>query len=221
MNPDKPLEEFPLSEPWPQRRARDLRRKANAALMSFSPDAIDCLRKSFSYNAETGVLTRLDGRRPGPVKATMHRGYQLVHFKDVLLRLHRLVWALHYNETPPAILDHINRDRTDNRIANLRPASASENRRNSSLPRTNKTGFRGIWWDAKRSKWVAHLNVKGQQTSQVGRFVTAEEAARAWDAAAIKHYGHFAVTNFSLGLLPESNFAKAAPEPFDLPWDVT
>ena len=86
--------------------------------------------------------------------------------------------------------DHKNRNTLDNRLENLRPATASQNRCN--VRKANMSGYKGVRWRA--GKWVAEITVKGIYT-YLGRFPEKEDAARAYNKAALRHEGEFAVLN--------------------------
>lgn len=93
-------------------------------------------------------------------------------------------------------VDHVNGDTLDNRRENLRVASHTENTRNSSVPRNNTSGFKGVskaTWVTGR--WRATIRIDGKQAF-LGVFDTPEEAAIAYDEAAKNHYGEFAHLNF-------------------------
>lgn len=92
-------------------------------------------------------------------------------------------------------VDHINRDRSDNRRSNLRLCSLAENNRNGSIRSNNNSGFKGVSWDKARGKWQAGIGLNGTRKA-LGRFDSAEDAARAYDAAALANYGEFAALNF-------------------------
>lgn len=97
-------------------------------------------------------------------------------------------------------IDHKNRNTLDNQKGNLRLATTSQNAANRKLYRTNTSGFKGVCWNQWRNLFMVNIYVKGK-TILIGHFKDAIEAARAYDAAATLHYGEFASTNKSLGLL--------------------
>jgi hypothetical protein len=82
---------------------------------------------------------------------------------------HRVAWLLVTGAWPKNQIDHINGDRTDNRIANLREVSNAENARNMSISSRNKSGVPGVFWDTKRGKWVANIG-ENSRTRHLGSF---------------------------------------------------
>ena len=105
------------------------------------------------------------------------------------LRMHRIVL-----DAPPEMdVDHKNRDSLDNRRANLRLATASQNGHNSGIRSTNRTGFRGVHPTGK-NRFSARIHVGGKRVD-LGIFNTLEEAALAYNEAAMYHLGEFAFIN--------------------------
>lgn len=96
--------------------------------------------------------------------------------------------------------DHRNGDGLDNQRDNLRPATGSENNRNSRLRKDNTSGFKGVQWDKQRRRWVAGIRVSGRQR-QIGSYDNPVDAAHAYDAAARELFGAFARPNFPVAEL--------------------
>lgn len=110
--------------------------------------------------------------------------------------MHRLILNV-----PDGIdVDHINHNELDNREENLRMATTGENCRNQRLQKRSKTGFKGVDWVGGYYGWRARIKLFKKQRL-VGRFQSKEEAARAYDEAAIRLHGEFALTNAAMGRL--------------------
>lgn len=92
-------------------------------------------------------------------------------------------------------VDHINHDTLDNRKCNLRVCTHSENLMNQKRSKANTSGYKGVHWHKKSKRWVAQVRKEGK-TVYCKLFVSKEDAARAYDAAALEHHGEFASINF-------------------------
>ena len=103
----------------------------------------------------------------------------------------RVAWLLMTGEWPEYEIDHINRDKSDNRWVNLRAVTHAQNARNGPIPRHNKSGFRGVHFASHAKRWRAQIHV-GNKTHSLGYFATAEEARAARDQAATHLHGEFA-----------------------------
>lgn len=114
-----------------------------------------------------------------------------VNNKPISLRMHRLIMQ------PPIDMevDHINGNGIDNRKMNLRICSHKDNSRNLRTKKINKSGYRGVFYDNERCKWTAQIKINYKSTF-IGRYNSKEDAAIAYDMAAIKHFGDYANTNF-------------------------
>lgn len=120
-------------------------------------------------------------------------GYVQASRGNLYLYLHRLVAGAGAGES----VDHANGDPLDNRAANLRIATASENgaNRGPDRRRAGRTSrFKGVSLDRSRGKWMAWIHVNGK-TRSLGRFAEEEDAARAYNAAALEAWGEFARLN--------------------------
>jgi len=77
----------------------------------------------------------------------------------------RVIWAYHYSEWPTKMVDHINGDRSDDRIENLRLATPRQNAQNRSVSAKNSSGFTGISWHAPSDKWWVRITIDGKTKS--------------------------------------------------------
>ncbi|CAM6588387.1 HNH endonuclease [Escherichia coli] len=114
-------------------------------------------------------------------------GYLMIMINGKACPAHRLAWLIVYGTMPDGFIDHINRVRTDNRISNLRLVTHSENMQNRKIQKNNKSGYRGVSWDAKYGKWRARINASGKCIN-LGYHDTAELAAAAFEAARMKYH---------------------------------
>ena len=128
------------------------------------------------------------GDKAGTISA---HGYVIINIRKKLYRAHRLAWFYVNGRWPDADLDHINGVRTDNRWANLRQATRSQNNGNSVAKSTNTSGYKGVYFRKDRDRWSASISL-GNKTKNLGVFDTAEAARDAYALAARKHFGEFA-----------------------------
>jgi len=148
------------------------------------------------YDPESGAFT---WRRTGKPAGFRDRGYIKIGFvidgRSRARKAHRLAWLYVYGEWPKHEIDHINGVRHDNRIANLREATRSQNRFNVPKGKTNTSGYKGVFQEGEGGKWIAKLVHKKKQC-WLGRYATPELAALAYDKAAETVFGQFASLNF-------------------------
>lgn len=105
--------------------------------------------------------------------------------------MHRVILSCENGER----VDHRNHDTLDNRKVNLRKSTPMENQHNSLRRRDNKSGYKGVFWRKDGQNWMAYIRTKGKLI-HLGRFHSAEDAARAYDTAAKNYFGEFAHLNF-------------------------
>lgn len=134
----------------------------------------------FAYQSESGIWYARRNTDLGEPRKTV--------------LMHRAVFGI--TELDPDI-DHRDGDGLNNQKVNLRLATRSGNAANIKVRKDSQSGLKGVYWAPRHKKYSAQITTGGKQI-WLGYFKTAEEAARAFDRAAIKHHGEFARTNFPL-----------------------
>lgn len=116
-------------------------------------------------------------------------GYKYGKLEGKTVKAHRVAWKLYHGKDPVNDIDHINGDRADNRICNLRDATDQVNRMNTKRYKNNKSGVIGIHWHNQNNKWRARITVKGK-IIELGCFEDIENAKKARAEAEIKYGFH-------------------------------
>lgn len=152
----------------------------------------EIITEAFGYDSESGILVRKFKGGTTRVVGVKNLGgsYTRVGFNGLEYPAHRLIWWLVHGSLPDRFIDHINGDKTDNRLANLRLATNAENTRNVGMRSHNKSGFKGVSWDKANRRWVAHATLNGRGYT-LGRHSTREAAAQAYRNFAKQHHGEF------------------------------
>ena len=117
--------------------------------------------------------------------------------KQTTLQMHRMI----LNAPKGKQVDHADRNKRNNQRHNLRLANNGQNGANKGLQKNNTSGFKGVTFDKQSRKYRAQAG----NVIRLGSFVSPEDAARAYDRAAILLFGEFALTNESLGLIPPAS----------------
>lgn len=136
------------------------------------------LRERLHYDPETGLFHRrlANGTLAGPSKPDKESGYVSVTVDYQTFRAGRAAWAYVYGEWPDGLIDHINGDRSDNRIANLRVVTPWENSQNrQGANRTRVIDLPIGVYPGSKSTYIARICVRGQKFTFCG-FKTPEEA---------------------------------------------
>lgn len=126
---------------------------------------IALLRQKFDYNEETGHLIwrardrNLTGKQAGGVDPG--HGYRRVRINKRFFLVHRVIMAMHLGRWPEHEVDHINGNRDDNRLLNLRCVPRSINLKNKAQYRSNRSGVTGVHWHAQHRKWAATISENG------------------------------------------------------------
>lgn len=149
-------------------------------LLSYSPDAGEFVWTELAYS-------RFRGRRAGCHKF----GYRVIRIDGTAYFAHRLAWLHVFGRWPGDVLDHVNGDKADNRICNLREATPGQNAVNSKA-RASASGIKGVYRAAKAvGKWRAEFRANGKFYF-LGEFWTKDEAARVYAEAFRSVHGEFA-----------------------------
>lgn len=152
--------------------------------------SVERLRELFSYNPETGEITRKLGYGRA-IAGQVFCGSNNISVEGIHMRAGRIAWALHNGAWPPDgyWVDHINGIKADNRIVNLRLATPTQNQQNKAGSGQYAKGV--TWRDRQTKPWQAKIRVNGERL-HLGSFATHDEAAEAYKQAALKYHGEFA-----------------------------
>ena len=150
------------------------------------------IREILNYNEETGIFTWVrkhsgvsHGKEAGSVDVY---GYKRICIYQKDYKVHRLAWFYFYGQWPKNHIDHIDGNRSNNRISNLREATPLENQQNISKTSRNTSGYVGVTFE--RNKWRAAIRVNSKKIS-LGNYETAELAGEAYkNAKALLHTFH-------------------------------
>lgn len=144
------------------------------------------IARQISYDPEAGTFLRLTvkpgcsaSRKVGGIDA---KGYLVIKIGGFVVKAHRLAWLMTYGTLPDGVIDHINGNKLDNRICNLRDVSKRVNALNTHGPRRDNTrsGLQGVSKISGRSKrWAARISEAGKRV-HIGSFATPEEAHSAY-----------------------------------------
>ena len=134
------------------------------------------LEDVFSYESDTGNITRNTGRKN--VGTITKKGYLRIRCNGKSYMAHRLAWFLFYGRWPNNFIDHINGDKLDNRIANLRDVETSVNNRNKGLYKKNSSGHAGVFWNKNNENWNSQISISGKNKF-LGAFDSLADAIKA------------------------------------------
>lgn len=156
------------------------------------------LKEVLEYNPDTGVFTwkKTVGRRAklGSVAGTkMNTGYVRITIKQKMYTAHRLAYLYMTGNFPENFIDHINHIKDNNRWSNLRDATNSQNLANQVKPKTNTSGYKGVYWNKVHKKWCAEIGYM-KKKMHLGLYTTPQEAAEAYKKKSIELNGKFSCT---------------------------
>ena len=149
----------------------------------------------FEYRNEKLYWKITPGQRAragSEVECSPSHEYMQVQYKGKRQGIHRIVWEMACGPIPDGYyVDHVNGDRSDNRVDNLRLATKAENNWNASKRKDNTSGLKGVYWKRQIQKWGACICVFGKQ-KHLGFFLTAEDAYQTRVEAERFYFGEFA-----------------------------
>jgi len=152
------------------------------------------LQSIFMYDPLTGHLTWKDSRSnmiKGSLAGCVNKaGYMVVTINSKTYRVQRIIWLWMFGSIPANFyIDHINGNKLDNRLTNLRLATNKQNQENRAAPKNSSSGLRGVGWHKNYGKWMARISHNNQRKT-IGFFDTKEQAWQAYKAEAAKLYTH-------------------------------
>lgn len=126
---------------------------------------------------------------------SLHKsGYRNIKINNKSYREHRIIF-LYFNKYLPKCLDHIDRNKSNNKIENLREATKQQNSFNSNINKNNTSGFKGVDFHKPSNKWRARIHLNNKLT-HLGMFSNPILAAYAYDKVALINFKEFAKLNF-------------------------
>lgn len=162
------------------------------------------IRNALHYNPDTGAFTWLhrsdmrpqwNGKYAGKIAGCdKGNGYIKIAINNRAHHAHRLAWLYVHGSLPSNGIDHVDGNPSNNRIANLRPATQAENMRNIGKRSRNTSGFKGVSFHKQSGKWIVRAKYEGKNR-YFGLYDTAEQAAAAYDAVIRSIHGEFARPN--------------------------
>lgn len=156
--------------------------------------SIDDIRAAVEYNQYTGEFRSKVVKNSGWTRGGSNgHGYLVVRVLGKYIRANRLAFAIYYGRQPSGFVDHINGDRKDNRIENLRDANCSQSAANC-IRKSGKNLPKGVHASTTSNKFQARLNLNGK-IHHLGSFNSEDEAAHAYNKAAIVAHGEYARLN--------------------------
>jgi hypothetical protein len=151
------------------------------------------LHKLFTIDPETGVFTskkpnRTPNKQGGVGNFSL--SYQRMCVDGVMYPAHRIAYIMYHGDFPLHMyIDHINGDRLDNRVLNLRLVTNKQNAENTARNKSNSSGFKGVHWHKRLMKWAANIRTNYYK-KHLGYFDRADEAYAAYCAAANDLFTH-------------------------------
>ncbi len=145
------------------------------------PETMFAASGSHSAAHRCAIWNAKNAGRPA-LEIKMPQGYLQGGIGGHRICAHRVAWAIAKGEWPKQHIDHINGNRSDNRIENLRDVSPSTNLHNRPAQRNSQSGVKGVCWDKSKGMWLAQICVE-KKNYRLGHFADIGEASNAYTAA--------------------------------------
>lgn len=152
-----------------------------AEVLTYCPDT-----GIFRWNVDKGSRA-LKGSIAGTITPD---GYVSISVNGRIYRAHRLAWLYCFREWPKDVIDHVNGNRSDNTLDNLREATKVQNSYNIKAHKDSGTGVKGVYYNKANQNYRAQIRYSGR-TISLGSFKTLEEAAEAYNKKALEIHGEF------------------------------
>jgi hypothetical protein len=142
------------------------------------------------FKYDDGVLYHRHNNQPIKIYITKGHRYARMKLDSGEYKLHRIIFLYHHGYLPD-IIDHINGDRYDNHIENLREANTYQNRQNSRIYSTSKSGVKNVYWDKRCQKWRVSFSINGKR-KYFGGYDDLKEAKEIATSMRDKYFKEFA-----------------------------
>jgi hypothetical protein len=157
------------------------------------------LHELFEYRDDGTLIRKVNiqsmARKGDAAGSVGGDGYTRISIDYKRYLLHRLIFLYHYGYLTHGLqIDHIDADKSNNRIDNLREVTGSQNMYNSKIRSNNKSGVKGVYWNEARRKWYPQIKVNGKYVLR-GYYDTIEEAKAVIEKARDELHGDFARHN--------------------------
>lgn len=166
-------------------------------------EQLDYIKNHYQYDPATGhIIKKAEYYSIGLLKnearivGAKSKGYIMITMQPIKKSVyaHHVAWYLHYGEWPADQLDHIDRNKSNNLIDNLRIATGANNQYNRTKSANTSSQYKGVSYNKQTKKWTASIR-KDYERYFIGYFTTEIEAAQAYDAKAKELFGEFACPN--------------------------
>lgn len=152
------------------------------------------LKEYLHYCPNTGIFTwiksPINSIKINSLAGTISTDdYVVIRFDKKRYQAHRLVWLYLYGAFPITDIDHIDHDRSNNKLLNLRTATKQVNNKNASKRVDNNSGYTGVCWNKKDKRWAAYIRA-GKVFTYLGNFKVLEDAVRVRKQAEIDYGYH-------------------------------